>query len=112
MKDEGYLIIGNPFNNGDFSDGVFVYCLFFWMPILLVYRGLTNEPYIELFELLFGGILLFIAFVVAFLDLKSRKTIKISLNQIYIKDILILLWHSGKPINISLSLQVSNLYCV
>ncbi len=26
--------------------------------------------------------------------------------------ILILLWHSGKPINISLSLQVSNLYCV
>ncbi len=27
-------------------------------------------------------------------------------------DKLILLWHSGKPINISLSLQVSNLYCV
>ncbi len=26
--------------------------------------------------------------------------------------ILVLLWHSGKPINISLSLQVSNLYCV
>ncbi len=25
---------------------------------------------------------------------------------------LVLLWHSGKPINISLSLQVSNLYCV
>lgn len=87
MKENPYLLVGNPLRNGGFWNSVFFFCILILVPSYLIYKGITNVPFIGLGEFLIGTVLSIILIFVAFKKLKRRNIIKIKSSEIVVKNL-------------------------